>query len=88
MDSLTPILTGPTVEWEVCGDCRRVYRRGEHRATWVLHEDDGTEELVELCLYPDCRATPRHDGIDWASLAQAHPDSLPHVPRRGVAYTW
>ncbi|MDP9381929.1 MAG: hypothetical protein M3Q29_17635 [Chloroflexota bacterium] len=76
------------IEWDVCGDCHRAYRRGEHRAMWVLHDDDGTEELVELCPYPGCWATTRHDGIDWLSLAQAHPDSLPHLPERGVAYTW
>ncbi len=74
--------------WQVCGDCRRACRCGEHRAVWVLHEDDGTEELVELCPYADCWATIRHDAIDWASLAQAHPDSLPHLPLRGVVYAW
>ena len=88
MDPLTSSLAHPAGEWEVCGDCRRAYRHGEHRAVWVLHEDDGTEELAELCPYPDCRATIRHDGIDWASLAQAHPDSLPHLPTRGVVYAW
>ncbi|MDP9381777.1 MAG: hypothetical protein M3Q29_16855 [Chloroflexota bacterium] len=81
-------ITHARVEWDVCGDCRRAYRRGEHRAMWVLHEDDGTEELVELCPYAGCWATIRHDGIDWASLAQAHPDSLSHLPERGVTYAW
>ncbi len=76
-------ITHVPVEWDVCGDCHRAYRRGEHRAMWVLHEDDSEEELMELCPYPDCCATTRHDGIDWASLAQAHPDSLPHVPENG-----
>ncbi|MDP9381629.1 MAG: hypothetical protein M3Q29_16065 [Chloroflexota bacterium] len=88
MDSLTSSLTRPAVEWQVCGDCRRAYRRGEHRAVWLTHEDDGTEELVELCPYPDCWATIRHDAIDWASLAQAHPDSLPHLPQRDATYAW
>ncbi len=74
--------------WEVCGDCHRAYRRGEHRASWMLHEDTGGEELVELCPYPDCAASPRFDGVDWASLAHAHPHSLPHVPERGVRYEW
>jgi hypothetical protein len=74
--------------WEVCGDRPRAYRRGEHRALWVLHEDDGTEELHELCPYPDCEASPCHDGADWAHLARAHPDSLPYIPERGVAYRW
>ncbi len=53
-------ITHPTVKWDVCGDCRRAYRRGEHRALWVTHEDDGTEELVELCPYSDCEGAPRH----------------------------
>jgi hypothetical protein len=78
----------PPVEWEVCGDCRRAYRRGECRRAWVLVEDTGEEELVELCPYPDCEASARHDAVDWAHLARAHPDSLPHLPERGVAYTW
>lgn len=88
MKGIDESFTRPTVEWQVCGDCRSAYRRGEHRVVWVLHEDDGTEELVELCPYPDCRATIRHDGIDWASLAQANPDSLPHLPQRDVTYAW
>ncbi len=74
--------------WQVCGDCRRAYRRGEHRAVWVLHEDDGEEELVELCPYRDCQAQPRFEAIEWASLARCHPDSLPHLPQRGVKYAW
>ncbi len=74
--------------WQVCGDCRRAYRRGEHRAVWVVHEDDGEEELVELCPYGDCEAQPRFDGVDWASLAHAHPDCLPHVPQRDTLYSW
>jgi hypothetical protein len=64
VDPLTSSRAGFVIEWAVCGDCRRAYRRGEHRAVWVTHEDDDTEELVELCPYPDCRATIRHDGID------------------------
>lgn len=75
-------------EWTVCGDCRRAYRHGEHRAVWVHHEENGEDELVELCPYPDCEASPRFDGIDWMYLARAHPDSLPHVPEPGVRYTW
>lgn len=74
--------------WQVCGDCHRAYCRGEHRAVWVIHEDDGIEELVELCPYPDCLAQPRFEGIEWASLARCHPDSLPHVPQRDVVYAW
>lgn len=27
--------------WEMCGDCGRAYRRGEHRPAWVLREDTG-----------------------------------------------
>ncbi len=88
MDPLTSSLTRPAVEWQVCGDCRRAYRRGEHRAMWVLHEDDGTEELVELCPYGDCDAQPRFEAIDWVSLARCHPDSLPHLPQGGVVYAW
>ncbi len=72
--------------WDACGDRRRAYRRGEHRALWVLREDTGEEEPVELCLYGDCDASPNHDGIEWASLARYHPDSLQHTPERGVAY--
>ncbi len=74
--------------WQVCGDCRRAYRRGEHRAVWVMHEDDGTEELVDLCPYADCCAQPRFEAIEWASLARCHPDSLPHLPQRDVTYAW
>ncbi len=88
MDPLNSTTARRTIEWQVCGDCRRAYRRGGHRAVWVTHEDDGTEELVELCPYPDCRATIRHDAIDWASLTLAHPDSLPHLPQRDVTYAW
>ena len=88
MDPPTSSRAGSVIEWEVCGDCRRAYRRGEHRAVWVTHEDDDTEELVHLCPYPDCRATIRHEGIDWTSLTQAHPDSLPHLPQRDVTYAW
>ena len=50
----------PPAGWEVCGDCRRAYRRGEHRAVWVLVEDTGEDELVELCPYPDCEGAPRN----------------------------
>ncbi len=74
--------------WQVCSDCRKAYRRGEHRAVWVTHEDDGTEELVELCPYPDCCAQPHFEAIEWASLARCHPDSLPRLPERGTVYTW
>ena len=74
--------------WEVCGDCGRAYRRGEHRPAWVLHEDTGEEELAELCPYPDRQASPRFDGVEWGQLTTAHPDSLPHTPERGVAYAW
>ncbi len=55
---------------------------------WVLHEDDGTEELVELCPYGDCDAQPRFEAIEWVSLARCHPDSLPYIPERGVVYRW
>ncbi len=55
---------------------------------WVTHEDDGTEELAKLCPYAECWATTKYDGIDWSSLAQAHPDSLPHLPQRDVTYSW
>ena len=79
----------PEEEWEVCGDCRRAYRGGEHHAAWVLHEEDREEELVELCPYhPDCEAQPRFDGIEWADLVRANPDSLPSTPERGIAYVW
>ena len=44
-----PGVAPPRVEWVVCGDCRRAYRRGEHRAVWVAREEGGGEELVELC---------------------------------------
>ncbi len=74
--------------WEVCGDCHRACRRGEHRAMWVLHEDTGEEELVELCPYGDCDAQPRFEAIEWASLARCHPDSLPQLPQRDVLYSW
>ncbi len=74
--------------WEVCGDCRRAYLRGEHRAFWALCEETGEEELLELCPYESCEASPRFDGIDWRWLAHAHPDSLPYLPERGVAYQW
>ena len=82
--------TPPSVAegWEVCGDCRRAYRRGEHRPAWVLHEDTGEEELAELCPYPDCQASPRFDGVEWGQLALSYPDSLPHAPERGVVYAW
>ncbi len=83
----------PTVDlqigtWQVCGDCRRAYRRGEHRAVWVFHEDAAEEELVELCPYRDCEAQPRFDRVDWVALAHAHPDCLPHLPQRDTQYSW
>ncbi len=78
----------PCIEWEVCGECHRAYRRGEHRAVWVLHEETGEEEMLELCPYEGCEASPRFDGIDWRWLARAHPDSLPHIPERDVVYEW
>ncbi len=75
--------------WEVCGDCRRAYQRGECHRVWALNEETGEEEVLELCPYhPECEASPRFDGIDWASLLFFHPDTLPHVPERGVAYDW
>ncbi len=76
------------VGWEVCGECRRAYRRGEHRMVWAQHEATDEEELLEQCPYENCEASPRFDGIDWVWLARAHPDSLPHVPERGVVYEW
>jgi hypothetical protein len=84
----TAQIARPLVEWEVCGDCRRAYRRGECRRVWVPVEDTGEEELVELCPYEDCEASPRCDGVDWRGLAHAHPDSLPHLPERGIVYPW
>jgi len=74
--------------WEVCGDCRRAYRRGEYRSEWILHEDTGEEELMEVCPYRDCEASPKFDGVEWGQLALAYPDGLPHVPEVGVAYAW
>lgn len=53
-----------------------------------VHEDDGIKELVGLCPYPDCEARPRFDAVEWARLARYHPDSLPHLPQRGVVYAW
>ncbi len=74
--------------WEVCGDCRRAYQRGECHRVWALNEETGEEELLELCPYESCEASPRFDGIDWRWLAHAHPDSLPYLPERGVVYQW
>lgn len=74
--------------WEVCGDCRRAYQRGECHRVWALCEETGEEELLQLCPYEGCEASPRFDGIDWSWLAHAHPDSLPYVPERGVVYQW
>ncbi len=54
----------------------------------LTHEDDGTEELVDLCPYGNCFAQPRFEAIEWAPLSRCHPDALPHRPERDVVYAW
>ncbi|MBA2363366.1 MAG: hypothetical protein H0V86_07560 [Chloroflexia bacterium] len=52
----------------------------------MLHEDDGTEEMVELCPYADYFTRPRHGTSEAHLLLRYHLELLPPLPQPDVAY--